>query len=188
MCRSSSTPSAATSAQPPSTTPARSSRAWKATPPPSIPTWASIRSKPFLEFENQGIYILCLTSNPGAADFQLHQDLYLKVARKVKQWNTRGNCGMVVGATKPQYLTSILAIAPDIPLLIPGLGTQGGDLEAILTAAPNLPRHHLLFNVSRSIIFAADDASFGRQARVVARYYQDMINKTRDKVMGHTQS
>ena len=94
---------------------------------------------------------------------------------------------MVVGATKPQYLTSILAIAPDIPLLIPGLGTQGGDLEAILTAAPGLPRHHLLFNVSRSIIFAADDNSFGRQARVVARYYQDMINKTRDKLMGHTQ-
>jgi hypothetical protein len=129
-------------------------------------TRGTSRAEPFLEHEKNGVYILCLTSNPGAGDFQLNQDLYLRVARKVAQWNTRGNCGMVVGATKPQFLTSILAVAPDVPLLIPGLGTQGGDLEAILSAAPNLPLHHLLFNVSRSIIYAADDASFGRQARL----------------------
>jgi orotidine-5'-phosphate decarboxylase len=138
--------------------------------------------EPFLERSDRGIYILCLTSNAGAADFQLHQDLYLRVARKVKQWNTRGNCGMVVGATKPQYLTSILSVADDVPLLIPGLGAQGGDLEATLAAAPGLPRHHLIFNVSRSIIFAADDNTFGRQARVAARYYCNKINKTREKV------
>lgn len=139
--------------------------------------------EPFLEHADRGVYILCLTSNAGAADFQLHQDLYLRVARKVRQWNTRGNCGMVVGATKPQYLTSILAVAPDVPLLIPGLGTQGGDLEATLEAAPNLPRHHLLFNVSRSIIFAAEDHGFGRQARVAARYYCNKINKAREAVL-----
>lgn len=139
--------------------------------------------EPFLEHEDRGVYILCLTSNPGAADFQMHDDLYLRVARKVKQWNTRGNCGMVVGATKPQFLASILAVAPDIPLLIPGLGTQGGDLAAILNAAPRLPRHHLLFNVSRSILYAADDASFGRQARMAARYYCEMINREREKVV-----
>lgn len=138
--------------------------------------------EPFLERGDRGVYILTLTSNAGATDFQLPGDLYLRVARKVKEWNTRGNCGMVVGATKPQYLTSILSVAPDIPMLIPGLGTQGGDLEAILGAAPGLPRHHLLFNVSRSIIYAADDTGFGRQARVAARYYCDKINKTREKV------
>ena len=141
--------------------------------------------EPFLEYEQRGVYLLCLTSNSGSGDFQLPQDLYLRVARKVKQWNTRGNCGMVVGATKPQFLTSLLAVAPDIPLLIPGLGAQGGDLEAILDAAPGLPRHHLLFNVSRSIIFAADDSTFGRQARVAARYYCQKINKTREKAAEH---
>jgi orotidine-5'-phosphate decarboxylase len=138
--------------------------------------------EPFLENADRGVYILCLTSNPGAADFQLPGDLYLRVARKVKDWNTRGNCGMVVGATKPQYLSSILAVAPGVPMLIPGLGAQGGDLEAILSAAPGQPLHHLLFNVSRSIIYAADDNSFGRQARVAARYYANKITKTREKV------
>ena len=144
--------------------------------------------EPFLEFAPRGVYILCLTSNPGAADFELHQDLYLKVARKAVEWNTRGNCGLVVGATKPQFLQSILAVAPNLPLLIPGLGTQGGDLEAIMNAAPGLPRHHLLFNVSRSILFAADDASFGRQARVAARYYREKINKERSKALGQSQT
>lgn len=148
------------------------------------PYMGSDSVEPFLEHEGRGVYILCLTSNAGAADFQMYQDLYLRVARKVRQWNTRGNCGMVVGATKPQFLTSILAVAPDVPLLIPGLGAQGGDLAAILGAAPGLPRHHLLFNVSRSIIYAADDNTFGRQARVAARYYCDKINKERDKTMG----
>ncbi|HOE95969.1 MAG TPA: orotidine-5'-phosphate decarboxylase [Candidatus Sumerlaeota bacterium] len=140
--------------------------------------------EPFLEFERNGTYVLCLTSNQGAFDFQLADDLYLRVARRVREWNTRGNCGMVVGATKPQFLTSIRAIAPEIPLLIPGLGAQGGDLEATLAAAPDAPPHHLLFNVSRSIIYAADDASFGRQARVAARYYLDRIQRARRKVLG----
>jgi orotidine-5'-phosphate decarboxylase len=144
--------------------------------------------EPFLEFEGRGVYILCLTSNPGALDFQLHHDLYLQVARKVREWNTRGNCGLVVGATKAQLLTNVTTIAPDLPMLIPGLGAQGGDLEAMMTAAPGRPRHHLLFNVSRSIIFAADDASYGRQARVAARYYANRINTARDKTMGLTQA
>jgi len=112
--------------------------------------------------------------------------LYLQVARKVREWNTKGNCGLVVGATKAQLLTNVTTIAPDVPMLIPGLGAQGGDLEAMMAAAPGLPRHHLLFNVSRSIIFAADDASFGRQARVAARYYNNRINTARDKSMGQT--
>ncbi len=142
--------------------------------------------EPFLEYERKGIYILCLTSNPGSLDFQMHHDLYLKVARKVKEWNTRENCGMVVGATKPQYMTSILSVAPDIPLLIPGLGTQGGSLDEVMSAAPNMPRHHLLFNVSRSIIFAAEDSSYAHQSRVAARYYANRINSARDKTLGLT--
>lgn len=139
--------------------------------------------EPFLEHEQRGVYILCLTSNPGAKDFQLQDDLYLRVARKVNEWNERGNCGMVVGATKPQYLTSICSVAPEIPLLIPGLGTQGGDLEAIMNAVPGRPIHHLLFNVSRSIIFAAQDNTFAHQARIAARYYASRIQTAYEKTL-----
>ena len=142
--------------------------------------------EPFMDNDQRGVYVLCLTSNPGSRDFQLHDDMYLRVARKVKEWNTKGNLGMVVGATRPQYLASILAVAPDIPLLVPGLGAQGGDLETLLTAAPGLPRHQLLFNVSRSILFASEEADFGRQARLAARYYCDRINAARDKARGAT--
>jgi orotidine-5'-phosphate decarboxylase len=137
--------------------------------------------EPFLERKNKGVYILCLTSNPGATDFQLQNDLYLRVARKTVDWNTRGNCGLVVGATKPQYLSSLLSVAPEVPLLIPGLGTQGGDLESIMHVAAGLPLHHLLFNVSRSIIYASNDNTFVHQARVAARYYANRIQTAREK-------
>jgi orotidine-5'-phosphate decarboxylase len=137
--------------------------------------------EPFLEHERNGVYILCLTSNPGAKDFQLQDDLYLRVARKVTDWNTHGNCGLVVGATKPQYLSGILAVAPGVPLLIPGLGAQGGDLETIMQAAPGLPLHHLLFTVSRSILYASSDNTFAHQARVAARYYANRIQTAREK-------
>ena len=139
--------------------------------------------KPFAERESRGVYVLCLTSNPGARDFQLQNDLYLQVARKVVEWNKHGNCGLVVGATRPEMLTSILALAPELPILIPGLGAQGGDLDGIMAAAPGRPRHQLLFNLSRSIIFAAADATYGRQARQAARYYRDRINAVRERTM-----
>lgn len=139
--------------------------------------------EPFLEHENRGVFVLCLTSNPGSQDFQIEGDLYLKVARKVSEWNTHRNLGMVVGATHPGQLASVAAVAPDVPLLLPGLGAQGGDLDEIMAAVPNHPRHMLLFNVSRSIIYAADDESYGRQARLAARYYCNRINTVRDKTL-----
>lgn len=144
--------------------------------------------EPFLERKGKGVYILCLTSNPGAADFQMHNDLYLKIARKARSWNRNGNIGLVTGATKPQYLTSIQTLAPQIPLLVPGLGAQGGDLDEIMDALPGLPRHHLLFNVSRSILYAADDESYAHQARVAARYYCRRINSARERVMETAQT
>ena len=101
---------------------------------------------------------------------------------------------LFTGLVLQKYIHQIQVLAGDHTLMCalpPHLAAHvaAGDVVCCEPApAPNLPRHHLLFNVSRSIIYAADDASFGRQARVVARYYYDMINKTRDKVMGHTQS
>jgi orotidine-5'-phosphate decarboxylase len=144
--------------------------------------------EPFLEYEKRGIYILCLTSNPGAADFQLQNDLYLQVVRKVAKWNTRGNCAMVVGATRPAMLRAIATLAPGVPMLIPGLGAQGGDLDGIMGAAPPAGRHDLLFNVSRSIIYAADDPTFGRQARQAARFYCRLINEAREKALEGSKS
>ncbi len=137
--------------------------------------------EPFLEYCNRGIYILVLTSNKGCRDFQLDQDFYLKVARKAKIWNKHGNIGIVVGATKPQFLSSILAVAPDIPMLIPGLGAQGGDLDGLMSITAKLPLHHVLLNVSRSIIYATTDKDFSRQARIASRYYADQIQYAREK-------
>ena len=92
--------------------------------------------EPFIQYKDRGVFVLCRTSNPGAADFQSLQceadkdnrPLFEIVARKVSQWNTHGNLGLVVGATYPDELAQIRNICPDLPLLIPGIGAQGGDL------------------------------------------------------------
>jgi orotidine-5'-phosphate decarboxylase len=139
---------------------------------------------PFLAYERRGVYLLCLTSNHGAHDFQLHDDLYLRVAQKANDWNEKKNIGLVVGATKPKHLAEVQRVSPDLPILIPGLGAQGGDLEELLNSASKVPRHHMLFNVSRSIIFVSQGADFGHSARKAAIYYRDMINKARE-MTGH---
>lgn len=136
--------------------------------------------EPFLSYEHKGIYILCLTSNSGAKDFQLHGDLYLRVAKKARDWNKAKNIGLVVGATKPKQLAEVQRVSPELPILIPGLGAQGGDLDELLATAADAPRHHMLFNVSRSILFASQGSDYGRAARKAALYYRDMINKTRE--------
>ncbi len=88
---------------------------------------------PFLEYEEKCSFILCLTSNTGAEDFQLlsfdRKFLYKIVAEKVLIWNKKGNCGLVVGATYPEQLKEIREIAQDLPILIPGVGAQKGDVE-----------------------------------------------------------
>src|SRR6266576_2376855 len=98
---------------------------------------------PFLAYREKGIILLCRTSNPSARDFQdlLVQDngdqlrpLYEVVARRVQSWNEAGNCGLVVGATYPQELRTIRSLCPTMPILIPGVGAQGGDLEASVIA------------------------------------------------------
>jgi len=90
--------------------------------------------EPFLQYADKGIFILCRTSNKGARDFQDIKDatgrpLFEMVAQKALEWNTRGNIGLVVGATYPEELKKIRELCPEMPLLIPGVGTQGGDLE-----------------------------------------------------------
>lgn len=139
--------------------------------------------EPFLKFENNGVYILCLTSNAGARDFQIPDDLYLRIAQKADQWNHGGNVGLVVGATQPKQLTLVRKAAPSLPILIPGLGAQGGDLDELMLSAREEPRYNMIFNVSRSILFASKGADFGHAARKAARYYYDMINRARESTL-----
>jgi len=123
--------------------------------------------QPFLDRKDKGIIVLCRTSNKGAGEFQdLKVDggepLYLYVARRIAEhWNENGNCLLVVGATYPAELAKVREIAPEIPLLIPGIGKQGGDLVNTVRAA----RHSFVINSSSGIIFASKGADYAEAAR-----------------------
>lgn len=113
---------------------------------------------PFLEYKENYSFILCLTSNKGAQDFQ-KPELYKKVAQKIQDWQERyGNCGAVAGATQAQEISEIRKIIPEAFLLIPGIGAQGGDLENTVRAAKNKNNSGFIINSSRGIIYAADPA------------------------------
>ncbi|MEE8637707.1 MAG: orotidine-5'-phosphate decarboxylase [Candidatus Margulisiibacteriota bacterium] len=133
--------------------------------------------EPFLEYQDKGTFVLCLTSNPGAKDFQ--SELFLDVAYKVKKWNKYGNCGLVVGATKPEELKEIRNIIEDMPILIPGIGAQGGDLEASVKYGVNKQGNRAIINSSRSIIYASKEDNFAEAARNAAQKLKDSINQQR---------
>lgn len=137
--------------------------------------------QPFLDYGEKGVFILCRTSNKGAKDFQdiVGQDgipLYLLVAKKAVEWNKNGNVGLVVGATFPDELKRVREICPDMPLLIPGVGTQGGDMELALKYGLSINADGAIINVSRQIIYASRDRSFARAARAKAKEIRDGIN------------
>jgi uridine monophosphate synthetase len=110
---------------------------------------------PFLEKEERGAFILCRTSNPGAADLQLRRldgvPLFERVVELAQGWNTRGNVGLVVGATDPAAIGRVRALAPELWLLVPGVGAQGGDLRAALDAGLRADGLGILINASRSL-------------------------------------
>jgi orotidine-5'-phosphate decarboxylase len=138
--------------------------------------------KPFLESKEHGVIVLCHTSNPGAGEFQElqcnGQELYKVVARKVSQtWNLNGNCGLVVGATYPQQLAEVRQIAPDLPLLIPGIGAQGGDLSETVINGLNSKGFGIIINSSRNIIYASNGQNFGQAAGVEAAKLDEAIRK-----------
>ncbi|MDD4050794.1 MAG: orotidine-5'-phosphate decarboxylase [candidate division Zixibacteria bacterium] len=137
--------------------------------------------KPFLDRKDKGAFILCLTSNPGAQDFQWLQadqvPLYLHVARKAATWNTNGNCGLVVGATYPEQISAIREAAGDMPFLIPGIGAQGGDLEkAVRFGTANFTRPAVI-NVSRGVLYASEGEDFDRAARAEVVGLNEIINR-----------
>lgn len=124
---------------------------------------------PFLADPQRGVFVLCHTSNPGAADFQhLSVDgrpLYLIVAEACAAWNTAGNVGLVVGATFPAEMAAVRAAAPELPFLVPGIGAQGGDLEGAVRAGLDARGGGLLVSSSREIAEAPDPAAAARALR-----------------------
>ncbi len=139
---------------------------------------------PFLEYKNKCSFILCRTSNPSAIDFQdlkiFNQPLYELVAKKIKEWNRFGNCGAVVGATYPNELKIIREILGDeIPILIPGIGVQGGDVEKTIKYGSNKKRENAIINSSRGIIYAGKNKDFSKASRNEALSLKNKINKYR---------
>jgi orotidine-5'-phosphate decarboxylase len=139
---------------------------------------------PYLAYEDRGVIVLCRTSNPGARDLQdLLVDgrpLYLHVAERVaRDWNGAGNCLLVVGATWPRELAQIRGVVGDVPFLVPGIGAQGGDVEAVLRAGLRADGHGLLLSSSRAILYASTGADFAEAAGAAARALRDEINRHR---------
>ncbi|MFO1409412.1 MAG: orotidine-5'-phosphate decarboxylase [Steroidobacteraceae bacterium] len=138
--------------------------------------------EPFTRRRDKGVVILCRTSNPGARDLQdLEIDgepLYAHVARKAaREWNAHGNCALVVGATWPEQMRRVRAIVADMPLLVPGVGAQGGDVEALVQAGRTADGAGLVINSSRGILYAGGGADFAAAARRAAQATRDEINR-----------
>ena len=147
------------------------------------PLMGTDSAMPFIQDPLKGVFFLCLTSNPGSADFQRFSDgrntLYQKIALKVNEWNEKGNCGLVVGATHPRELEEIRELAPGLPLLIPGIGAQGGDLQNSVRYGLTSQGGGALFNSSRAIIFASSGEDFAEAAASAAKSTRDALNAAR---------
>jgi orotidine-5'-phosphate decarboxylase len=140
--------------------------------------------KPFLKYKNKCCFILCRTSNPSAIDLQdlriSKTPLYEIVARKIKDWNKLGSCGAVVGATYPRELKIIRRILGDeIPILIPGIGAQGGDIKKTVKFGTNRLGYNAIIVSSRTIIYSSCDKNFNKKAGIAASFLRDEINKNR---------
>lgn len=142
--------------------------------------------KPFLDRKDKGIIVLVKTSNPGAGEFQdlkvgdKQEPLYKVVARNVAEsWNENGNCAVVVGATYPKELAEVRSIVEDMPILIPGIGAQGGEMEATVKAGRDSRKTGMIINSSRGIIFASNRPDFKQAARKATEQLTAEINKYR---------
>ncbi|OIP95134.1 orotidine 5'-phosphate decarboxylase [Candidatus Wirthbacteria bacterium CG2_30_54_11] len=142
--------------------------------------------KPFLEYEDKAIFVLVKTSNKSAGEIEDIEGkdgkkVYLRMAEQIAVWNTQfsGRAGAVVGATYPADLLPIRQILPNAPLLIPGLGKQGGDAENTVINGMDARKAGILVNNSRSIIFASTGTDFAEVARAKAIEFRDQLNSYR---------
>ncbi|MGD0337269.1 MAG: orotidine-5'-phosphate decarboxylase [Bacteroidota bacterium] len=140
---------------------------------------------PFIACDDHGAFILALTSNSGSKDFQYlkagAKPIYMHIAAKAKKWNVKGNIGLVVGATHPTDLRRIRRTVPEMPLLIPGVGIQGGDLRTVIRYGCDKQGSMAIINASRSIIYASIRDDFPEAARNEALNMRDKINSYRDE-------
>jgi orotidine-5'-phosphate decarboxylase len=143
--------------------------------------------EPFLAYEDRHVFVLCRTSNAGAADVQDFaageggEPLYLRVARLANGWNARGNVGLVVGATYPEEAARIREVSPELLFLMPGVGAQDADLRSAVRAAIDASSGGILVNASRSVLYAdASPAGFADAARAETVRLRDAINAARN--------
>lgn len=141
---------------------------------------------PYLEWKDRGAIVLCRTSNAGGSDLQFldvgGKPLYQHVAQLVAdKWNTNGQCSLVVGATFPNEIAQVRALIGDMPLLIPGVGAQGGDVESTVRAGRTANGTGMMINSSRAILYAKPvaDETYAQAARRVALETRDAINQFR---------
>jgi orotidine-5'-phosphate decarboxylase len=142
--------------------------------------------EPYLEWQDRGVIVLCRTSNAGGSDLQFldvgGQPLYQHVARLVaEKWNKNGQCALVVGATFPDELAQVRSLVGDMPLLVPGIGAQGGDIEATVKSGRTANGTGMMINSSRAILYAQPQGGedFAAAARRVALETRDAINRYR---------
>jgi len=140
--------------------------------------------EPFLAYAGRGVFLLCRTSNPGGDDLQMldvgGERLFERIARLAAgAWNRNGQLGLVVGATYPEHLARVRALAPELPLLVPGIGAQGADIAATLRAGCNASGLGLVINSSRAILYAGAGEDYAAAAAKAARQTRDVINAHR---------
>ncbi len=149
--------------------------------------------QPFLDYADRGVFILTRTSNPGARDFQelnlasnpqsgSPSPLYERVAQAAQQWNAAGNVGVVVGATAPRELARVRALCPQMPILVPGIGAQGGDLEESVRNGADSAGRRVVISASRSVLYASRGADFADAARAEALRLRGAINDELDRM------
>ena len=147
--------------------------------------------EPWLNDPARGAFVWCRGSNPGAADLQelavVHgagssRPVYLALAAQARQRASKGNLGLVVGATAPEQLAAVRRVCPDAPLLIPGVGAQGGDLAASVRHGVDAQGRMAVINSSRGIIYASSGADYADAARQAAANLRDGINATLDEM------
>ena len=140
--------------------------------------------KPFLEYQDKGVFVWCKSSNPDGAQIQdllvegpKPERFYKRLAGIISDWNSYSNVGLVVGATYPDELIEIREVCPDMPILVPGVGSQSGDLKGSLEAGLDKKYPNLLINSSRSIIYASEDVeNYGTGALTAAKSLKTQID------------
>ncbi len=144
--------------------------------------------RPFFDYQDKGVFVLCRTSNPGSADLQelpvrradgSEEPLYCVVARRALEWGRRGTVGLVVGATFPADVAAVRQIAPEAPILLPGVGSQAGDLEVAVRAGVDAQGERALVNVSRAVLYASSGEDWQAAARREASALREAINAAR---------